>query len=77
MITIFKHGPYDDDYDDDDSYPSEDEILDWMFPDEDAREEYDEDGIDYGLRAIIKCKKIKSTDLKYPRLYSQIKKKSL
>ena len=37
----------------------------------------DDDGIDYGLRAIIKCKKIKSTDLKYPRAFSQIKKKSL
>ena len=34
----------DDDYDD---CPSDDEILDWMFPDEDSRAEYDEDGIDY------------------------------
>ena len=47
MIKNYEQGPYEDDYDDDDSYPSEDEILDWMFPDEDAREEYDEDGIDY------------------------------
>lgn len=35
------------------------------------------DGTNYGTHAIIKYKKIKSTDLKYPRLYSQIKKKNL
>ena len=40
MIKDFEYGPYDDD-------PSTDEILDWMFPDEDVRAEYDEDGIDY------------------------------
>lgn len=34
-------------------------------------------GENYGVHAIIKYKKTKSTDLKYPRLYSQIKKKSL
>ena len=37
----------------------------------------DKNGNDYGSRAIIKYKKIKSTDNKYPRLYSQIKKKNL
>lgn len=31
----------------DDNYtdPTPDEILDWMIPDEDARDEYNEDGI--------------------------------
>ena len=46
----------------------------------DGAKEYkliDTNGIDYGLHAIIKYQKIKSTDLKYPRPYSQIKKKNL
>ena len=34
-------------------------------------------GESYGVHAIIKYQKMKSTDLKYPRLYSQIKKKHL
>ena len=37
----------------------------------------DANGTNYGLHAIIKYQKINCTDLKYPRLYSQIKKKSL
>ena len=37
----------------------------------------DKNGNDYGSRAIIKYQKIKTTDLKYPRPYSQIKKKNL